>query len=395
MIYDYLIIGGGIIGLSIAKAIIEKEPNARVCVIEKESSVAQHASGRNSGVLHAGFYYTSNSLKAKFTKDGNYELKKFCKEHNLELNECKKVVVAQNRDEVQTLKELYNRGITNGVEVELIDIKRLEEIDPNAKSIELALYSPSTATVNPKEVTQKLASILEKKGVEIILNCKYLKRSDSDEIITNKGNLKYKKLINASGLYADKIAKDFGFSKNYTIIPFKGVYLKYEGKDRVIKRNIYPVPNLKNPFLGVHYTITVDNTIKIGPTAIPAFWRENYKGFENFSILEMLNILFYESKLFLTNSFGFRDLAFNEIKKYSKKHLAKLATSLVKNIDNKEFNSWSTPGIRAQLLDINSLELVQDFVVESDKKTIHILNAVSPAFTCSFPFSKWVVDNFL
>ncbi len=395
MIYDYLIIGGGIIGLSIAKAIIEKEPNARVCVIEKESSVAQHASGRNSGVLHAGFYYTSNSLKAKFTKDGNYELKKFCKEHNLELNECKKVVVAQNRDEVQTLKELYNRGVTNGVEVELIDIKRLEEIEPNAKSIELALYSPSTATVNPKEVTQKLASILEKKGVEIILNCKYLKRSDSDEIITNKGNLKYKKLINASGLYADKIAKDFGFSKNYTIIPFKGVYLKYEGKDRVIKRNIYPVPNLKNPFLGVHYTITVDNTIKIGPTAIPAFWRENYKGFENFSILEMLNILFYESKLFLTNSFGFRDLAFNEIKKYSKKHLAKLATSLVKNIDNKEFNSWSTPGIRAQLLDINSLELVQDFVVESDKKTIHILNAVSPAFTCSFPFSKWVVDNFL
>ena len=395
MIYDYLIIGGGIIGLSIAKAIIEKEPNARVCVIEKESSVAQHASGRNSGVLHAGFYYTSNSLKAKFTKDGNYELKKFCKEHNLELNECKKVVVAQNRDEVQTLKELYNRGVTNGVEVELIDIKRLEEIEPNAKSVELALYSPSTATVNPKEVTQKLASILEKKGVEIILNCKYLKRSDSDEIITNKGNLKYKKLINASGLYADKIAKDFGFSKNYTIIPFKGVYLKYEGKDRVIKRNIYPVPNLKNPFLGVHYTITVDNTIKIGPTAIPAFWRENYKGFENFSILEMLNILFYESKLFLTNSFGFRDLAFNEIKKYSKKHLAKLATSLVKNIDNKEFNSWSTPGIRAQLLDINSLELVQDFVVESDKKTIHILNAVSPAFTCSFPFSKWVVDNFL
>jgi L-2-hydroxyglutarate oxidase LhgO len=205
--------------------------------------------------------------------------------------------------------------------------------------------------------------------------------------------IKANRIINAAGLYADKIAKDFGFSKNYTIIPFKGIYLKYTQKDKPIRTNIYPVPNLKNPFLGVHYTITVDGTIKIGPTSIPAFWRENYKGWSNFKSGELFNVLTWEAKLFLLNSFGFRSLAFDEIRKYNRKHFTGLATKMVKEIDVKGFNQWSKPGIRAQLLNVKTNELVMDFVVEGDEVSTHVLNAVSPAFTGSMPFAKWVVKH--
>lgn len=145
----------------------------------------------------------------------------------------------------------------------------------------------------------------------------------------------------------------------------------------------------------MHYTVTVDGGIKIGPTAIPAFWRENYKGFANFDFADLREILWYESRLFISNRFNFRSLAFKEFQKYSKSHLASLAKNMVQSIDAKEFNTWSTPGIRAQLIDTESLELVQDFVVEGDKNSIHILNAVSPAFTCSLPFGEWVVEKYL
>jgi len=153
------------------------------------------------------------------------------------------------------------------------------------------------------------------------------------------------------------------------------------------------VPNLKNPFLGVHYTVTVDGTIKIGPTAIPAFWRQNYAGLENISLHELLEIIGWESRLFLADSFGFRSLAFGELKKYNRGYFTGLARKMVKQIDTSHFNQWSRPGIRAQLLNTETRELVQDFVVEGDAKSLHILNAVSPAFTCSFPFAAWVVEH--
>ena len=160
----------------------------------------------------------------------------------------------------------------------------------------------------------------------------------------------YEKLINCAGLYADKIAKQFGYSKRMSIVPFKGIYLKYTGNKPPVKVNVYPVPNLKNPFLGVHYTVTVNNEVKIGPTSIPAFWRENYTGFKNFKLNELIKILFVEGELFLKNSFGFRNLAIQEIKKYNRKHFVKLASSMVYNFDAQGFNKWIRPGIRAQLL---------------------------------------------
>ncbi len=396
MTYDYLIIGGGIIGLAIARELTNRFPESKIAVLEKEPDVAYHSSGRNSGVLHAGFYYTADSLKAKFTRDGNKQLREYCYANNLKINECKKVVVAKDESELPSLFELDKRGKTNGVDVTIIDEKELFEIDPNVKTFKNALYSPSTATVDPVEVNQAIKNELIGKGVEFFFGEGYESRVDGNTIKTTKGNLLSAiKLINAAGLYADKVAKDFGFSEKYTIIPFKGVYLKYHGSDKPVSTNVYPVPNLKNPFLGVHFTVTVDGTVKIGPTSMPAFWRENYQGFDQFSASEAFNVLTWEARLFLSNAFGFRSLAIDEIKKYNMKYFAGLAENLVKKLDVKGFDEWGNPGIRAQLLNKQTKELVMDFVVEGDNNTIHVLNAVSPAFTCSFPFAKWVVDNYV
>ncbi|MDR2848594.1 MAG: FAD-dependent oxidoreductase, partial [Bacteroidales bacterium] len=271
----------------------------------------------------------------------------------------------------------------------------LKELEPNAVTHKYALYSPTTATVDPVEVNQCIKNELLQKGVHIFFDEPYRGRTAGNTVRTSKRSINAKRIINAAGLYADKVAKDFGFSKDFTIIPFKGIYLKYKGADKPINTNIYPVPNLKNPFLGVHYTVTVDNIVKIGPTSIPAFWRENYRRFANFNIGELFHILGWEARLFLLNSFGFRSLAFDEVKKYHRRYFTNLAVRMVKSIDAKGFKEWSKPGIRAQLLNVHSKELVMDFVVEGDENSTHVLNAVSPAFTGSMPFAQWTVDNYI
>ena len=391
---DYLIIGAGIIGLALARELKTRFPDASILVIEKEPDTGFHSSGRNSGVLHAGFYYFADSLKARFTRDGNRLMKEYVKSRGLAINECHKVVVASEESEIDGVRELQRRGEKNGVDVRIIDEQELAEIDPNARTMQIALYSPTTATVDPIQVCHALKQDLEAFGVRFLFSQGYLRRQGDSGVVTTSGQVIEAGLtINAAGLYADRIARDYGFSKIYTIIPFKGIYLKYTGADKPVRTNIYPVPNLKNPFLGVHYTVTVDGTIKIGPTAIPAFWRQNYAGLENISLHELLEIIGWESRLFLADSFGFRSLAFGELKKYNRSYFTGLARKMVKQIDTSHFNQWSRPGIRAQLLNTETRELVQDFVVEGDAKSLHILNAVSPAFTCSFPFAAWVVEH--
>jgi len=392
---DYLIIGAGIIGLTVAQHLRKKYPSKKIVLIEKEPDICRHASGRNSGVLHAGFYYTADSLKAKFTKNGNRELTDYCLKHNLKINRCGKVVVARNDGELAPLFELEKRGKANGVNVKIIDEKELAGLDGNVRTRQYALYSPSTSTIDPIEVCASIKNGLANDGVTFHFDCGYKRRLSDNLIETTTGYVDSRIIINAAGLYADKIARDFGFSENYVIIPFKGIYLKYAGTDKPVGINVYPVPNLKNPFLGVHYTVTVDGTVKIGPTAIPALWRENYEALKNFKFNEFVQVASHETKLFLLNSFGFRELALEEIKKYRRNYLIGLATDLVKTVDRRHFNEWSRPGIRAQLLDVRTNRLVQDFIVESDKNSVHILNAVSPAFTASFPFSKWVVEKYM
>ncbi|MEI7028260.1 L-2-hydroxyglutarate oxidase [Paenibacillus sp. y28] len=390
--YDYIVIGAGIIGLTIAYEIKKRYPSKSVAILEKESDVAYHSSGRNSGVLHAGFYYTADSLKAKFTRDGNLAMKKYCEKKKLRINNCGKLVIATNEEELKGLEELKKRAELNGVELLWMNEEEAKKIDPNVKTFRKALYSPSTASVDPVEVCHSLKQDNIESGIKFYFNTVYLKKK-KDCIVTNNGEFKYDYLINAGGLYADKIAHDYGFGHKYTIIPFKGIYLKYDKNKTDISTNIYPVPNLKNPFLGVHFTKTVDKSIKIGPTAIPAFWRENYVGLNRFKLNEFLQILYYEAKLFMKNSFNFRNLAFEEIKKYNKSNFIGLSLKMVNSVDKNGFGQFLRPGIRAQLLNKETLELVQDFVLEGDAKTLHVLNAVSPAFTCSIPFSKYVVDE--
>ncbi len=184
--YDYLIIGAGIIGLNIAKNLKQRFPKSKILVIEKEKELAMHGSGRNSGVLHAGFYYTADSLKAKFTKEGNSALKEFCKQRNLQINPCQKVVVAQNEGELEGLKELKRRGELNGVELIWLNEEELEKLYPNVKTHKKALLCPSTATINPKELTKEFGIVCKELGVKIILDCKYIS-NEANKITTTKG----------------------------------------------------------------------------------------------------------------------------------------------------------------------------------------------------------------
>lgn len=382
--YDFLIVGAGIIGMTIADALLKKNNHFRIAIIEKEKDVALHASGRNSGVLHAGFYYTADSLKARFTVDGNKRMKTFCKQNGIFVNETQKVVVAKNQEDLNRLYLLEKRGKTNGVNIQIIDENQVAQIDPNIKTFQKALYSPTTASVDPKLVCQTLKNKLQEQGVSFYFNTKFT----PDNLLSQTAYI-----VNCAGVYADKIARQLGLIHDYTILPFKGIYLKYMGNKTAIKTNIYPVPNLANPFLGVHYTVTYDGSIKIGPTAIPALWRENYKGFKNFSLFEMLEILWLEIKLFTMNTFNFRTLAVNEIKNYKKSFFINNAKSMVNHIDQ---NFEPLPaGIRAQLFNKKTNELVQDFTIEHTPNATHILNAISPAFTCSFAFAEYVVDQII
>jgi L-2-hydroxyglutarate oxidase LhgO len=261
---DFLIIGSGIVGLSIAKELISRYPDVKVTLLEKESNLASHASGRNSGVIHAGFYYTPGSLKAKLTVEGNKLLTEYCITHGLDINRCGKFVVASDEKELGALYELKRRGDENGVDLRVIDEDQLKELEPNAKTFKQALYSPTTSTINPSRVVESIGDELQKnKKTTILFGEQFLKREDASVISTNRGRITFKYLINAAGLYADKVARQFGVGSKYTLIPFKGLYLKYES-DNFIKSSIYPVPELNNPFLGTHLTKTVDGKVKIG-----------------------------------------------------------------------------------------------------------------------------------
>jgi len=390
---DFLIIGGGIIGLAIARAIRRIHANATITLIEKEQDVGQHASGRNSGVLHAGFYYTADSLKAKFCREGNRAMHAYCEEHKLPLNRCGKLVLATTPEEVEGLRELKRRGDVNQVPVELIDEKQTTEIEPNAVTHGYALLSPTTSTVNPAQVCAHMRDELKQAGVMILTGTSYLKRERGNRIETNGGPIEAGMLINCAGLSACDIAQDFGFAQDFTILPFKGVYLNYTGADKPLKTLLYGVPDMRKPFLGVQFAIGADGSIRIGPTAIPAFWRQHYGGLSGFNLSECAEILRWQAALLATNAFNFRDFAFEEIRKYSKAYLIKHAFRMVRNLDAAKFNQWGRPGIRAQLLNKKTLSLVQDFTVEGDAHSLHILNAVSPAFTSSLAVADWVVKE--
>lgn len=389
---DFLIIGAGIVGLTVALELKKQFPDSSITILEKEAQPGAHASGRNSGVLHAGFYYTADSLKAQLCRDGNFAWRQYCEEHKLTLNQCGKLVIARNEEELIGLDELYKRGQVNNVKLEIISAAQAAAIEPQAYTYQRALWSPTTATVNPMEVVRSIQQDITDAGITLLNDTAYIEKSDNT-VITGNGAFEAGYVINAAGLYADRIARDYGFSQDYKILPFKGLYL-YANSDRLkLKTNVYPVPDLRNPFLGVHFTVTAENKTKIGPTAIPAFWRENYQGPGQFDLKEMIDILGIDISLFWANNFGFRKLAFKEMQKYSKKKLVQLAGTLLNGIDQNDFKLWDKPGIRAQLINIKTKELEMDFKYEGDDRSFHVLNAVSPAFTCALSFSELLVSE--
>ena len=389
---DFLIVGGGIIGVALALELRRIYPTTRITLLEKEESCGEHASGRNSGVLHAGFYYSADSLKARFTREGNLQLTQYCVDRKLPINRCGKLVVAQCARDLDGLEELLRRGRANRVPLEMITAEEARRIEPRVKTYERALFSPSTSSVDPTAVMRALVSDARGAGIDIRTGTTYLGRR-RDGVRTSAGDVAAGYVVNAAGLYADRIARDFGFSDRYCILPFKGLYLYAEASAPTLRTHIYPVPNLGNPFLGVHFTLTVAGAIKIGPTATPAFWREHYGGLRGFRLAECVSIVSREADLFLRNDFGSRRLAITELQKYHRGRLVQLASAMAAGVRREDFRQWGRPGIRAQLFDLKSRRLEMDFKFEGDDRSFHVLNAVSPAFTCSLPIARHLTSH--
>lgn len=387
---DFLVIGGGIVGLTTALALRRRQPGARVTVLEKEAGVGAHASGRNSGVLHAGFYYTADSLKARFSREGNLALQAWCADRALPLRRCGKLVVARSEADHPGLDELLRRAQRNGVPLEPIDEDEARRIEPRVRTVGRALFSPSTASVDPNRVVESMLDEARRLGIEVRTGVRWLgRRGDVQQ--TSVGDIAAGFVVNAAGLYADRIAAAWGRGAHYRILPFKGLYL-YGDREERLACHVYPVPDLAMPFLGVHFTVTTDGAVKIGPTALPALWRENYGGLERISIRELAEVLGREARMFLADA-AFRKLAVHELKKALRRNLLRDAARLVEGIDPSRWTRWGRPGIRAQLVDLRTGALEMDFVVEQGHRSLHVLNAVSPAFTCSLPFAEHLVDR--
>lgn len=391
---NFVICGAGINGLTIARELLKKG-HSDILIFEKEPALGLHASGRNSGVLHAGIYYAPGSLRAASCLEGNRRMKEYCRERNLPLSENGKVIVAQDDSEIPTLHELHRRAEANGAKVELIDERQLDEIEPAAKTAGQALLSHSTAVVDPKQVLAAMSQELASTGkVKIIYGAKFLGRNPDGSVRTSLGSIGCGFFINAAGAHADTVARAFGAGSGYMLVPFKGIYKKLvPAKNDMVRGSIYPVPNIKNPFLGVHFTRGVHEDVYLGPTAIPALGRENYKICDDIG-LETLSILWRDAKLFLLNP-KFRSVALEEPKKYSFSHFFKDAAKLVKRLDPSDIMDSPKSGIRPQLVNLKTNELVMDFVIEKKPDSLHILNAISPAFTSSLSFSEMVVREYL
>ncbi len=389
---DFLIVGGGIVGLSIARELKRRQAGARVLLLEKEAECGLHASGRNSGVIHAGFYYTADSLKARLTREGNRELVEYCASRNIPINKCGKLVVARDASELPQMDELLRRGRANGVELASVSFAEARAIEPRVRTFERAIFSPSTATADPVRVLQSMKQDALLEGIQIRQGAAYLGRRHG-KLETSAGVFEAGYVVNAAGLYADRVARDFGFSEDYRILPFKGIYLYSDEPAGALRTNIYPVPDLRNPFLGVHFSLLADGRAKIGPTAIPALWREQYQGLGNFNLVEFGEIIFRDLGLILSSGFDFKRLAVEETLKYYRPRLVSLASELLLDVKREHYRRWGKPGIRAQLLNIKTRRLEMDFLLQGDRGSLHVLNAVSPAWTCSLSFAKYVCDR--
>ncbi len=390
----YLIIGAGITGLTIARELVLRGQK-NILVIEKEKQTGLHASGRNSGVLHAGIYYTPDSLKAKFCVEGNRLLTEYCGKNNLNLNKCGKVIVATGKEKIPALYRLQERAGQNGVRSRFINEKELKDIEPYAYTYKEAIFSPDTSVFNPVEILNSIYNeLLESGAVKVLFNTGFMAPGSNGSVSTTQGPIKYGRLINASGAYSDKIAHSFGIAENYKILPFLGTYsMIASDKSFLVNGNVYPVPDERTPFLGVHFTRGHNGTVYIGPTAIPAIGRESYNFISNYS-LETFTILYRDFMMFFLNG-AFRDNALAEVKKYTGHFLFNEAKKMIPSLEKDQVLKTTKAGIRPQLVDWESKEMVMDFKIHREGNTVHILNAISPAFSSSMAFAVYIADEYL
>ncbi len=384
---DLVVIGGGVVGLTTALEVARRHPRLRITVLEKEVSCGAHASGRNSGVLHAGFYYTADSLKAKFCRDGNAALSRWCAEQGIPVNRCGKLVVPTREAEIAPLEELFRRAAANGVAVSRLTEDEARRIEPRIRPIGDVLWSPTTATVDPVRVLAGLEDEARRLGVAVRTGVAFTGRRGTT-LETSAGPLDAGFAIGAAGLQADRVAAAWGFAEDYEILPFRGLYWYPDGP--ALACCVYPVPDLRLPFLGVHWTVDALGRAKIGPSALPGAWREQYSGLRRFSAGEFARITRVQLGQLIRDR-AFRGLAWDEIGKWTAKGLLERAGRLV--ADPATSGHWGRVGVRAQLFDRKRRQLVMDFAVEGDDRSLHVLNAPSPAFTSAWPFAAWLVDR--
>jgi L-2-hydroxyglutarate oxidase len=390
---DFLIVGAGIIGLTLARELANRKAG-KIVVLEKESEVGKHASGRNSGVVHAGIYYPADSLKAQFCVRGAKLLLDYVCANNLPVLKCGKVIVATKPETISTLSTLMARAEQSGVEAKRITLAELRELEPMARSLEWAIWSPRTAVIDSKSVLNKLIQELQSSGVEIRYQTEIVDAKPSERKVRSRNEqFTYGHLFNTAGTYADAVAHMFGVGMKYQILPFKGMYWNSTPAfAKKIQRLIYPAPDITMPFLGVHITRTIDGHVLFGPTAVPALGRENYSGLENLKWSETPSIGWQLTKLLGKNSGNLRKFVKEEISRYNPRKFFAEAKSLVEDLNPKDIGAFYKVGIRAQLVDTEKNALQMDFVIEKGEHSLHVLNAISPAFTSSFAFAEHLAD---
>jgi L-2-hydroxyglutarate oxidase len=392
---DLLVIGAGVVGISIGIAFLEANPDKKVVIVDKEEGFGKHASGRNSGVLHAGFYYSPETLKAKFCREGNSQLRKIIKKYAIPIREVGKVVVSKNDDEDSRLELLYQRGIQNGVELELLDESTLSKYEPLAVTTNRFLWSPTTAVSDPKLIIMAMRQEFENLGGKIHLDTKVELRVSANHVHDSKNMYDAKLVVNAAGAQADRLSRQINVGIEFAMLPFMGVYRAANQKKLPLQRLVYPVPHPINPFLGVHFTITVDGLVKIGPTAIPVFGREQYRYRQGWSIADIIQAIKGSTALVKGESHNFAEILKSELPGIMLNHLVNESAKLVPGVESVSDWEKKPPGIRAQLVHLPTGKLEQDFVVRKYLNSVHVLNAVSPGWTSALPFGRWVVNVYL
>ena len=382
-----IIIGGGIVGLSVAYK-LSSNKNLNITVLEKENNVGCHQSTHNSGVLHCGLYYKPGSLKAILSVDGIKQMTKFCKKYNIPHEICGKLVVSTNQEESAKLNELFERGTKNGLKnLRKLNKQQMLEIEPNVGGIE-ALHVPQEGIVDYKKVIQKLSELIKNNGHTIKLNSKVI-NIKNNTIFTENEQFNYDILINCTGLHSDKISKLTSEIKS-KIVPFRGEYYKLKPEsEHLVKNLIYPVPDPKYPFLGVHFTKLITGGIEAGPNAVLAFSREGYSLF-NINLIDIFDYITFKGfwKFILKHKY----MCFKELyQSISKKQFTKSLQKLVPNIKEDDLIKGGA-GVRAQAMS-NTGELIQDFEIVIKDNVCNVINCPSPAATSSLSIADYIIKQ--